>query len=219
MLEKIKVYNRNTSDEVDLETVRIGFGESLWLFIGADSSPTEQKFKLTKTDPLNKFKKETIKLLFCDKYIVSYMSLEVSCVYNNYSKVLSHDSAWSCAYNEVESSGLFVDGYHIIGKYINKEQIRMPSIPKFPSYMSTSNNIKDANTAYFMDWCESRDLLDGYAPTFLEKIIENVNPKYTEFENFANSIGCACNHKDRYRFRYESLGDDMFAKLLDIVYP
>jgi hypothetical protein len=83
MLEKIKVYNRNTSDEVNLETVRIGFGESLWLFIGADSSPTEQKLKLTKTDPLNKFKKEIDGWWFSEKYVVVGVDDVVKCEYYN----------------------------------------------------------------------------------------------------------------------------------------
>ena len=71
MLDKVKVYNRKSGEKVNLETVRVGFGKSLWLFVGADSSPTEQRLKLTKTDPLNKFKNKIEGLWFCKEYIVS----------------------------------------------------------------------------------------------------------------------------------------------------
>jgi hypothetical protein len=70
MLNEIKVYRRSDAKEINGEQIRIGFGESLWLFVGADSTPQEEKFKLTKADPLNKFKKEMEGWLFCEKYVV-----------------------------------------------------------------------------------------------------------------------------------------------------
>ena len=84
MLDKIKVYRRSDAQEIDLETVRIGFGESLWLFVGADSSPTEQKLQLTKTDPLNKIKKEIEGWWFCKEYVVVGNNAAIKCDYYNY---------------------------------------------------------------------------------------------------------------------------------------
>ena len=73
MLNEIKVYRRSDAKEIDGEQIRIGFGKSLWLFVGADSSPTEMKFELTKTDPLGKFKQEMEGWWFCEDYVVIEM--------------------------------------------------------------------------------------------------------------------------------------------------
>jgi hypothetical protein len=67
-MDKIKVYNRESGEQVNISTCR--FSADLVLWIGDIGTPQEQRYFLSKTDPLGKFKKEMEGWWFCEEYIL-----------------------------------------------------------------------------------------------------------------------------------------------------
>jgi hypothetical protein len=78
MLNKIKVYNRKNGEQIDIAKCR--FSADLCLWVGDINTPQEQRYFLTKKDPLNVFNKDvkndTQGWWFCKDYIV----MEWDCV-------------------------------------------------------------------------------------------------------------------------------------------
>ena len=208
MLEKIKVYNRNTSDEVNLETVRIGFGESLWLFVGADSSPTEQKLKLTKTDPLNKFKREIDGWWFSEKYVVAGVDTAVKCEYYNFIEkeyVVGDPRGRSQMFIDLNYSEVLYNNGGAIPKYLNRWQIKEPSFNLNAGQYSLGD----------LDTLEAQIHLKR--EQWKEMLQKNENPKYIAFQKFVIDLGLDIKHNEDYEFTYKSLGEDMYIELLNII--
>lgn len=223
MLDKIKVYRRSDAKEINGEQIRIGFGESLWLFVGPDSTPQEEKFKLTKTDPLNKFKKEMEGWLFCEEYVV--IEMYNFTLYNNVKP-----------YCGTESLGWFDESHKLIyidiKCYANNPAIHYIQVGGNEIYASLNHEELSSieyghNSTLYLDKFNEKEALT-LAKSFYEKkksppkpiknklfyeILEIIKPYFDYDEKVKRKNG---NNGVIVRMDY-TIGEDKYIKLLELI--
>lgn len=218
MLNKIKVYNRKSGQEIQKFLLDYGHNHNenaIHLSVVIESKITENVSEnqclqsvLQKTDPLGKFKQEMEGWWFCEQYVVVEHNTDIKCEYYNYIEeqyVIGDHRGKNQIVIDIRCSEVLIDNGSCIPKYLKRWNLEEPSF-NFGDGQFTVNELDKLQAE-----------IDLQKAKWKEILFTKVNPNYIAFQKFVNDLGMNIEHGTEYQFSYQSIGEDKYIKLLEII--
>ena len=214
MLDKIKVYNRKTS-EIENNMVFATFqGKPCLCFMSLDIIPIQMRCHhianvifLEKTDPRGKFKKEMEGWWFCNEYVVIQNEIVFDITYYNYQGSTDWDE-------KTTGRSLFQQDLWCSEFFINGDCPR-----KLWKYENRGSDIKNYNININREFSSLEiDSLIKELQNKKQNLEDAINPEYkilkSKLEEF---LSIKLLHNDRLTISYSKLLEDKYIAILELI--